>query len=316
MVPPTTTPERLLILGTPRSGTTWTSEIVGTAPGARLVHEPDNEVNDPFALLAKVGLGRFPVLESVAQCPDAYRQLWRAAFEHGGSPDTLRARAANTLLTRSPRPIRDEILSGRPSRRGRVLQFGLERLAEPRSASATAPLTVVKSVHALFAADMVVELAAPTVVVIRRHPLSVLSSWIEFDWPPQGLENDPEKVRLAGLENVAPFAATTHDERRAISYAILHRRVDRLLAENPSWHVADHDCICGDPLEEFRSLFDRLGLEWCPATEAAVRQSDTPGTGYDTQRVASEQIDVWRRRLDDDQIRALTAVLTHYGVAL
>jgi hypothetical protein len=54
----------VLVVGVPRSGTTWTARVLGAALGTRLVMEPDNEKISAPAILPKRRLGRFPVLAS------------------------------------------------------------------------------------------------------------------------------------------------------------------------------------------------------------------------------------------------------------
>lgn len=308
-------PHGVLILGSPRSGTTWSSEILGTAPGASLVHEPDNEVNDGYALIAKIGLGRFPAADAGLATP-RYRRLWAEAFTPAERVDGPTASAVRKLMQKTPRPVRDGVLEGSTDRKARALRATLERLAQPKQGLDAGGPIIVKSVHAAFSAETIARIAEPRVVIIQRHPLNVLSSWIEFDWPPQRLEDRPELLELAGIADVEPFQARTDNERRAMSYAVLHRRFDRLLEDHPDWVSADHDDICLDPMDRFRKLFSDLALEWTAATEAAIVESDAPGAGYDTRRVASEQRDRWRARLDDATVAELVAVLDHYGVAL
>jgi hypothetical protein len=71
---------RILVIGPPRSGTTWVEQVLGRATSARVVHEPDNETCNPFALRAKTPLGRFPVLAPGDIAPPAYVDLWGRAF--------------------------------------------------------------------------------------------------------------------------------------------------------------------------------------------------------------------------------------------
>ncbi len=287
--------------------------MLATAPGTRLVHEPDNDINDGFALLAKIGLGRHPTV-SADEAPERYRELWREAFEHGGTVDTRTARAIDAARARIPREVLDGIMAGTPDRRGRVAQAVLERFAQPRCAGGSEGVRIVKSVHAAFVTDVVRSVADPHVLVIRRNPLNVLSSWIDFGWEPQGFEDDPRMVDLAGLADVTPFPDPTDDQRRAASYAVLHRRFDRLLAEHPDWVAADHDDLCDAPHDRFEELFGRLDLTWTDATVAAIDEANTPGTGYDTRRLASEQRHRWRARLSDEQVESIVDVLEHYGV--
>src|SRR5581483_1257337 len=111
--PPTRSqPGRILVIGPPRSGTTWVEQVLGRAAGARVVHEPDNETCSPFALRAKATLGRFPVLAAGDRAPLAYFELWSRAFEGVGRAATARAQADEALAVLSAFPAR---LFGRAS---------------------------------------------------------------------------------------------------------------------------------------------------------------------------------------------------------
>src|SRR5205823_799052 len=52
----------VLVAGGPRTGTSWVLRALHRAGGVALIYEPDNEWPNPFALKAKLPLGRFPVL--------------------------------------------------------------------------------------------------------------------------------------------------------------------------------------------------------------------------------------------------------------
>src|SRR5438270_394101 len=67
-----------MVLGIPRSGTSWVHRVLSAAPGVRLIHEPDNETERPWPL-AKSGLGRFPLL-GPADGVRRYESLWLEAF--------------------------------------------------------------------------------------------------------------------------------------------------------------------------------------------------------------------------------------------
>lgn len=74
----------VLIAGAPRTGTSWVGQALSFAQDSCFVNEPDNENEDPFALKAKLSLGRFPVLAPGDAAPPAYERLW-----DGRSPDPV-----------------------------------------------------------------------------------------------------------------------------------------------------------------------------------------------------------------------------------
>src|SRR5579862_5634574 len=109
----TMTPHRpVLVVGLPRSGTTWTESVLGTAVGASTVSEPDNEKLSAPAISAKRGLGRFPVLTPGDHAP-RYERLWRWALQ--GAPSSTALRTAAKVMKRADRDAAESLLNGRPS---------------------------------------------------------------------------------------------------------------------------------------------------------------------------------------------------------
>lgn len=91
----------ILVLGVPRSGTTWVSKVLTVGCRAALIHEPDSEHHDPFAFKAKLGLGRFPVVGPDDRVPTDYAALWRRAFEGARPRGDIRTNAARRLIGRA-----------------------------------------------------------------------------------------------------------------------------------------------------------------------------------------------------------------------
>ncbi|MBM3674640.1 MAG: hypothetical protein FJW88_06730, partial [Actinobacteria bacterium] len=74
---------RFLLVGVPRSGTSWTGTALGLTAGTRYVDEPDG-FRDAFAFRVMMRRGENPVLDPADPAPD-YEQLWSGAFA-GGLP--------------------------------------------------------------------------------------------------------------------------------------------------------------------------------------------------------------------------------------
>jgi hypothetical protein len=142
----------ILVVGAPRSGKTWVSRAVALANGAQLVNEPDNENLDPFALKAKLGLGRFPVLTADDQAPPASVELWHRALRGTRAPNGLRTTIARRLIHRARR-------NGELARvhcwrmRSRLALTTAAALAHPPSALPQNRHVVVKSVHSPLAIE-------------------------------------------------------------------------------------------------------------------------------------------------------------------
>jgi hypothetical protein len=172
---------RLLIVGVPRSGTTWVGQTLGAATGAVYVNEPDGD-HDPWAYRARRALPAGRRLRPGDPAP-ALERLWDGAFAGGRRPRGLRARAARYLYASTSIDERWESwLGGRESVRLRVSAA----LAAPLALEPGARAVVVKTVRAELTAEWVAARCRPTVLVVERDPRNVLASWIEL-----GFVRDP-----------------------------------------------------------------------------------------------------------------------------
>lgn len=304
----------IVIVGLPRSGTTWTLQALGTSPGVRRTFEPDNEEWHPAAIHGKHRLGRYPTL-GPGEDDRAYRRLWRWILS--GAHEGARAKAALFLLE--------------PGRRERNFEGGPDALTwlagtvarDPKPSAraggsrAGGSRVVAKSIHAQLALEWLDDAFDVDIVVLLRHPANVLASWLGMnlkDSRNTTLETSP-RVRARFVERWGvPLPAPTRLEQMCWRIGLLTAALDETLANNPSFHSRVHEDLCADPPTRFRALFDELGLAWTPDTAEYLVRHDQPGKGFTVERPASELPDAWRRKLDDEQLRALRRVLEPFPI--
>ena len=298
----------IVIVGVPRSGTSWTMRALGSAEGAVSVLEPDSEDKWPAAIHAKRKLGRYPVLRPGDHAP-AYRDLWSWTF--GGAHESRRSVWARHLLGPG---AEDRIYDGRLDPLT-WLASTLARDPSPhgsRNAGAPGPRVVAKSIHAQLAVEWIGSEFECDVLFLLRHPANVLASWMEVDLKDSRystLENRPD-IRSRYLEPWGvPLPGADPIERMSWMIGLLLAVIEDTSARHPDWHVRTHEQLCADPIAEFRRLFADLGLHWGKASEEFLRDHNTPGSGFMVKRVASELPDSWQRRLDDAQVATLRRVL-------
>ena len=299
----------VLIVGVPRSGSTWVQRLLGKTPQARAVYEPDNESVHPAARVAKRSLSRFPVLGAGADAPRAYERIWARAMAGVRETDDVVGRLAEAMYEDAPQ--RQLQLVDPPGLRVRAAT-ALTRLPRiARSSPDVRPL--VKTVHAAFAVDWIVDRWDPQVVVLLRDPLNVLASMLELDMADRDrrLDDDPlvwSRI-LEPLGVRPPSGRATPLARAAWQLGVLGTWLAARAARHPSWVVVRHEDLCAAPVDRFRGLVAAAGLTWTPACERYLARSNGPGEGYELRRVAAEQPDRWRSRLGPEQIREARAVL-------
>jgi len=299
----------LLVVGVPRSGTTWTSNVLGATAGARLVAEPDNEKLSVPAIWAKRRLGRFPVLDD-GDHSFRYWQLWRWAFS--GAKSGLRLSLAQHQLRQATDEDLEALVQGRltPSLRVAGILAALPRGASPPG------ISVVKSVHACLGVEWLAARFEVDVLVILRHPANVLASWLDLDLP----DRDRDLGALSRVQErfVRPWgvpAPGASDLERAIwELGLLTCALEQAASKHPEWHVRTHEQLCSDPEAQFRALARDLGLELGPVALDVLRSSDKPGTGFSVERRTAGLADSWRGRLGSHEVDTLLRVLSPFPI--
>lgn len=294
----------ILVIGPPRSATTWVGGVLGAAPGTESVHEPDNEVQIPYALKAKAGLNRFPVLGAGHRVPAPYERLWEDAFagrSYGKGPAWA---ASKTLLKRSTRVEQRAAFCSPDAPRLSAKLKAVARLARPPRTPATAPRAIVKTVNSVFALEWLIARFDPHVVVVQRHPFEVVASWKELGWNDCNVDRDPA-VRtkyLDPLDVPPPRPGAGPLTRAAWQIGLSFAAVALATKDRPDHVRAEHEDLCVDPAARFRPIFDKLALEWSPSVESYIEAQNRPGTGTTPARVARDQIGRWRKRLSADEV--------------
>ena len=300
----TRVPRTFLLIGLPRSGTTFLAETLGRLAGAPPMHEPDNEKEHVGALLAKRGLGRFPALRPGESAP-GYRRLWERALTQpprAGHPRwSTRSRVTEVAVRTADR-----------------LPPAVSRIAPRRVGhAARSPLgsAVVKSVHAPLAAEWLkTEFPDLTVVVIVRHPANILASWLELGLADRDRRLDersdvrrtwlePWAVRLPGADPI---------QRAAWQVCLLQSALLDQAGRHATWHLVEHEVLCRDLEGQSRALADRLQLPWSGDVSDHLRASDRPGTAYSLARRAVEQPERWRERLPREARIRLADVIVEF----
>jgi hypothetical protein len=304
----------VLIVGPPRSGSTWVEQVLGLTRGAYAIHEPDNEASDPFAFRAKLALGLYPVLGADDEAPPRYLDLWEHALTgqvHWGDPRWL---AAKALLKQSRPAVKASFRAQRPiSSKLRVAGA----LASPPSHRHKARQIIVKSVHAPLAVEWIARQRPLKVVVTRRNPYNIVASYTQLGWSDAGLDTHPVlRNGLGGyswVPRLEPGASTI--ARVAWQIGLFTAALDVAASRNPDWQVVSHEELCKAPESGFRALCVGLGLSWTQEASDFLAASNRPGQGLVTNRVAAEQPERWRSRLTPEQADEIAEVLARFPVS-
>jgi Sulfotransferase family len=309
---------RIIVVGIPRSGTTWVATMLAHAQRTTLVPEPDNHNKHPFALRAKRPLpgGFHTALDRHEEAP-AYERLWREAFgEHGSSytPSEVRREALARRLVRGAGDFAVRRSFMRPASVDPRLRLA-EALAVPRRPPAQAEHQIVKSVYAALSLEWLAARLDAQFVIVLRDLVNVVSSWVELDWvgaPPDEDElavSDPPLLERLGLESGLPAMPAQGVARVTWLLGLLSLSLRRAADAHRDWHAVRHEELIEEPARRFRELAVRLGLEWSAEADAAVAATDAPGSRFAIKRSAATLPDVWRSRLSADQVAQIRKVI-------
>lgn len=269
------------IIGNGRSGTSWIGETVGSAPGVVYYREPCHP---------QVRYRRDDTVWSRYVPPDGtdvdFESCLDRAFRGGyvGDPD----------LEPALREVR--------------------RAGDYR--------VVVKEVAAFLSAEWLCRRYDPLVVLALRHPCPSVMSVHRL-----GLV-EPERRRFAEmlanpalregvLAEFIPHLEQLRDplEVSAGIWALKNHVALDVAARRGDWIQVTYEEACLRPLETFRGLFEKLGLEWTAAVEAGVVEStSTAEEGpHATSKISSRQVDAWRARMSDEEKAKVRRAVEPFG---
>ena len=78
------------------------------------------------------------------------------------------------------------------------------------------------------------------------------------------------------------------------------------MSAHPEWMVVSHDRLCVSPHEDYRAIFDQLGLKWSENTNQKIDELNKPGKGFAPQRIAQDQPHKWKTELTVPEQDAVT----------
>jgi hypothetical protein len=170
---------------------------------------------------------------------------------------------------------------------------------------------MVKSVHAPLALEWIWARLGPRTLVVLRHPLNVVASWLELGWGGCALETNPVVRAFASRWDLPELTGDASRLQRlaweaGLFTCALRDGVDR----HSEWIAVSHEDLCIDPVGRFRDLFRRIDYPWSQHVADYLEETNRPGEGWSTNRVAADQPERWRRRLSGEQVREVWSVLS------
>jgi Sulfotransferase family len=286
----------VIVVGFPRSGTSWLARCLSFAPGFTYYREPDNFDRVPEAE------PRFANLYLTAEHDDdAYRRLMTRAC--AGKVAT-----AFTMME-DPGPLLSHL-----GKRGRALGQRLPFLFF-RKRHVLLKLVFANLNLAWFSANF----PPARQVCVLRHPCGQFASWKRLGWEP-----DPaallENRRLVA-DHLDPFAgligsAQSFWERAGALWAATVHVIHRQTQADRGRLIVAYEWLCGDPVTRFEEVYRLLGMPWNRRTARRVRETNSEGDDatYSVRRSTSIQVDRWKDRVTPQEIDECRRFVEPFGL--
>jgi hypothetical protein len=307
----------ILILGAPRSGTSWIAKIFDSHPDVLYRHEPDT------VLRAET----FPWMCTEADVP-SFKEEARAYLRKLMDVTTLKSAGSLPIFCKSYRGRRVEQLRS-------TLIYSLRALdAIPRTRKFTRQIAIpdyfdrldlsdlrvlIKSVSSRGRAGLFAEaLPGAKVIFILRDPFGQVASMLrgvtlgkfEEEVPMGEVLQTPQATEY-GL-TFDRFKSLPIIERLTWNWAVLNEKAINDLAAVPTARVLRYQDITADPIGTSQLLFEFVGLAWHPQAEAFIRRSTTYNGReryYNVLKNTTAAMNRWRSELTPDDQRRIRAIV-------
>jgi len=321
----------VLLVGLPRSGTTWMADLLTRPRHLAQIYEPDNEKNDPLAWYAKRSLHRFPYLAGDDRVPE-FEAFWRFVFSGQWPRTSLLYRGLQQWFRRVWGPaleahigektglvyvdeIWNRVRRGRAAYREedhRLTAHLVARYLSTRSEGPSGSPLLVKSVHLPLALEWIANRFDVRIVVLLRNPFGLHASYLRERYP-DGCRNvltqTPLRERLGRL-GVDPASVPLRrpDDHVGLQSLVMYRLLATQIGEHPDWIVASHDRLCADPGRELGRILGRLPEPWSRTPPEAFL--DPPP---DPARLARQPVK-WKQELSEEDYRTTLRLIDAFGL--
>ena len=283
-------PKPILVTGSHRSGSTWTGKMLSVTRQVGYIHEPFN---------VDIGIGASP------QPPEHWFQYLCKENAEGYN------RVFGDLLG-FKYPLFRNLAKVRTARHAAKIVRD-QSLFLWYQANHCRPL--VKDPIAFFSAEWLAEAYNMDVLVLIRHPAAFCSSLKIKGWNfnfHQLLDQPLLMERyLAGYAGqIEDYAHTKKGviEQATLLWNCIHRTVSMYQQEHPEWLFVKHEELSLNPVQQFKGIYKKLGLEFTGKVENKIRESSGGHNSVESSgkneilRNSRANIRNWENRLDRSEI--------------
>jgi hypothetical protein len=281
--------DTILILGTPRGGTTWLMELLETLPEYRSIFEPLNK--DWFPQIRQIGLGYrsyIPIQEKQLEAKEYLQRIFT----------------------------------------GRINSLNSEFLPNPGSIprSLFAKKLIVKFIRANRMLPWIANnFQVGNIFLVIRHPCATIASQIESGIRGYYLPKTSQISKEMVIKEVLKISFVRDNEglmrkikglkaQEEILAAVwsLDNYIPLIHPKPYPWHMVIYEKLLTEGEKEIKYIFDTIGAELPIKTLKNLGKSSR--TSLDKSYVDSiKQLSKWKKKLSNDQIERILKVVDWFG---
>lgn len=288
----------ILVTGAHRSGTTWAGKMLAADADTAYISEPLNMLHRPGVFSAPVKHWyQYICDENESEFLPAFQQLLEYDYHLWDEIRSIRSR-------------RDFLRMGRDFM---IFYNALER----------GQRALLKDPFAVFSVPWFAQRLDCRVVVTVRHPAAFASSLQRLGWSFdfKDLLDQPLLMRDYLRLYREPMLSIPADDvigQASLLWKMIYEVVDKFRKMNPEWLVMRHEDLSRDPVNRYRELYEKLGLDFTHRVEKEILNSSSSENPaelsvkkkHSVKMDSLAQVKNWRKRLSDEElqkIRAMTA---------
>jgi len=286
-------PAPILVTGAHRSGTTWAGKMLAADADTAYISEPLNVLHRPGVFSMKI-------------------DRWYQYICGENETDYLRA---YEHLLEYDYFLWDEIRSIRS--RKDFLRMGRDFLIF-YNALERGQRALLKDPFAVFSVPWFADRLNCKIVFTVRHPAAFASSLQRLNWrfDFKDLLDQPLLLR----DHLSLFREPMHSipaddviAQAALLWKMIYSAVHKFCDEHSDWILLQHEEYSLDPVNKFRELYSRLGLDFTTRVEKEILKSSSSEnpTELSLKRTHSIKMDSagsiknWRKRLSEEDIKKI-----------
>ncbi|MFV9644341.1 MAG: sulfotransferase [Desulfobacterales bacterium] len=333
----------VLIVGIPRSGTTWVAKVLSSSPGCHYIHEPDNEKSYALAYSMKSTLHRYPYV-CEGSSANSYYELWKSAFEGKVLPKKINAFFRFFVMPRNEALEREigakcscihssgcfKYVNNTRRRDDNVhhmkkflgKRYSLASLSKflTKRIVGESETTVIKSVHCLLSLPWLQEHFNSTIILVFRHPFNVISSYLKMGLP-DAVRNIFSQRRLIDdhFSFIDPGCFRVYEEgsiiqKMAIQVGAFYYFLEKEVIKHPNWHIVFHEDLCIDSCAKYQRLYKKADLKWDEDVKRFIEDSNRGGSGFSTSRISKQEVQKWKTILSKQQVREISNSINMFNL--